>query len=129
MHRVEPHKFRTPRRAGAFQRSVAAVETHCNGVHQADAQAGLIHGNWRDADYNIGFAWVFYRCVAAVVDNPSDDSADVRVALQAVKCGPFDSRDPDRMATDCTPLEEVPGKVAESFARSSQGITEVVFQR
>lgn len=129
--RVQDARFRTLQPSTAFDRAVAAMEQHANGVHQANAQTGVIVSKWIDPDFGWGIPprYLFYRYRATVVPNPADGSADVRLGVQAVYCGVLDSRDPDRMSSECGPPEHIPGSVVEQIARVQDDFKTDVFRR
>lgn len=129
LHATRTERFRSPAGEGALQRAAASVASHCGGVQQVDEALGLIHGRWQDAQHNIGFSWIFYRCVVTVLPERSDGSADVRVSMQSVLCGPIDSLDPAKKAAGCAPHPKVPSSVREHFERAVEGLREDIVRR
>ncbi len=129
--RVDDLHFRTLQPESAFDRAVASVEHHGRGVYQSDPQRGVVHSNWIDADFGMGIPprYLWYRYVVTVVPNRADASADVRLSLQAVSCGVFDSRAPDRMAKECGPPEHIPARVLREFERVKAELERDVFRR
>src|SRR5690606_16852857 len=80
---VEDLRFRTLQRQTAFERAIAAVEQHCNGAYKTDRETGVIVSNWVDPNYGMGIPprYLWYRYRVTVVENPADDSADVRISM------------------------------------------------
>jgi hypothetical protein len=129
LHSAQAERFRTPSGEGALQRAVASVASHCGGVQKVDPELGVIHGRWQDPKYNINFSKIFYRCIVTVLPNPSDESADVRISLQSVLCGPLDSLNPERSAEGCAPHPKVPTSALQHFERAVAGLREDVVRR
>lgn len=133
---VSGTRFRTLQRANAFERTVASVETQLGGVLHSTPSSGVIQSKWTDPSYGIGIPpkFLFYRYQVVVLQNPADDSADVRVTPEVVYCGILDSRDPDKMSNSCARAEDmagaiIPDAIRERIAHSIASLQDDVFRR
>lgn len=115
-------RFRTPAQETALRRAITAFEQVGNGVQKVDEEKGIVLSKWKDANHSLGADFLFYRYVAIVARNPADGTADVRLTLQTVRCSLLDTRDPDRMASECVEVDVVPDTVQESFQRTARSL-------
>lgn len=129
-------RFRTLQRGTAFDRAVASTAANLGGVHQSDATTGVIRSKWTDGHAAMGIPpkFLWYRYQVLVLQNPADDSADVRISPEVVYCGILDSRDPDQMSNDCANAEDmagaiIPGDVRDRIARGVKNVEADVFRR
>lgn len=128
-------RFRSLQSSTAFARAVTSLETQV-GVHRASREAGTIVSDWWDPNIGQGIPpkYIYVRWAVSVSENPSDDSADIRVRPQAVLCSVLASKDPDRRARECGPLDQahgaiVPDSIYERHEELVQTLKEDVFRR
>jgi hypothetical protein len=129
--RLPDERFRTLQAGTAFQRAKAALEGQGFPIHKADEATGVLQTQWRDANFRSGLPprAVHFRYLATVKPDATDQSADVRLAIQVVECGILDSSDPDRMGNECGKPWMTPDVVLESYEEVKRAFRDDVFRR
>jgi hypothetical protein len=106
--------------AGAWARSVTAVNEHCGGVETAQEDTSIILGRWVRWETNEGL--ILTRCVLAVSSSP--EGAQPRLSFSARRCAhrEYNPSSSEAFAAACEVTETVPESVKNGLVTTSQAL-------
>lgn len=132
---VPERSFRTNEPRTVQERVVASVAAHCG---EPSAEGAAVRSAWRRTEHHEGLTRTYERCVVTHTPEPSDDSAELRVAFELADCPRLSSTEDGvkraalsqaDIATKCSRRDRVPAPWAATLAARAQAIEEDMFRR
>lgn len=132
---VPEHSFRTNAPETVHARVVASVAAHCGPPSE---EGPAVRSAWRRTEHHEGLKRTYERCVVTHTPEPSDDSAELRVAFELADCprvrpteGGLRRAEWSEAEIDstCSRRERVSAPWAAVLTRRARAIEEDVFRR